>query len=1180
MLCEGRLRHLHLIIGTALISPDAPHANDPPYAHLSRSPSDGYGVNGSYWDSDTMSSASSEHKREPPALTISSRPVASTYDPDDRPIRHSPTRSYRTVSPATTLRRESYWPDRTVTPTARSPYEPELVRAHWSDEPNRWYGSGGVPSWNEPPFGWDALQPSLSFKPPAPITNTYGTVGPIKDNHRAQGREGNLRSTSPSSVGRTTHVSRSISPASRRSEYPQYDRAFVDSTRLSPEDEHDSVASTPHDERHLSPGPSPGSSNTPSTPEIVNEGNKAPPRTSPVLTKPPVPVIPEAQANSLDPLALSNTPPPGVLPAEPIIVETATVEADHAADSAVPEVASPEADSPEADSLERATPDTPAILDASEPVVKRTRDHVPMHAPLARRSQKARAPVLAAAVPDAVEEPEDDASPAPVPEFRETLRIFAMMRLRRSHQTREERVNPVLSANDALTDEHRASSEKISGPDGAPALTHATRDVVEECMDTERIEARVAVNEAVRPSLQARFARRQADLNDKLTRLRTEYLDLNERWLAHCAKLDDVAKAGALEEAAANAGRTTRRSTATLGDAVRSDLEMEQIIASLGNEELTDATHLASRNAAIIPNMVSVEAEPHGGLEEYLCLYDDTNNLVEDPDAFYAPRTGLYDWTDEERRTFLEKYAATPKQFGTIAKFLPHKTAAQCVTYYYLHKHEIDFRKVVAKFAHGKRRRGGGRSGGGKNRRNALLSDIMERDAEFSREHTPAVVPAPGKRARIGPVPAGGEGNGGKRPGGARRVASGLVEGTPGSTPTPTPDPEPDARRKRRRVAAARAAAVIEQEADIDDTEIEDVQDDAKPKRSRRSRRVKTTVDSTIAVSQTSTPVIPHEELPASLEPRFDQADAASRKKFVPANAVWSEDDKAQLVLLLSRYGDDFKRIAASMPSKTTAQISTFYRTNMTQMNLEHAVANASRRSPTPEQLKEPLYREARTAYPGSGILTPDVYPSPASANHTPPMLEMSSPPLPNGHTMETRFRLNGMTAGRQRSLHDGMGSGSEPVNMPGPNSYHFHRPAAMMDHPMHAQYAAGSGPHLQSAPMSSLSAHPHPSLIGGPPLPHFIANPSPFASPQPPSLPPPSTLTTTFPSSFPYTNLSPSHFTHANAPPPNGAPYAHPHLPGMGGVEWYMRSSTAGQSDESKSSSNQPQRHMDFLRR
>lgn len=124
-------------------------------------------------------------------------------------------------------------------------------------------------------------------------------------------------------------------------------------------------------------------------------------------------------------------------------------------------------------------------------------------------------------------------------------------------------------------------------------------------------------------------------------------------------------------------------------------------------------------------------------------------------------------------------------------------------------------------------------------------------------------------------------------------------------------------------------------------------------------------------------------------------------------------------------------------------------------MNLNRVVANAVHRSPTPEQFREPLYREARTAYPGSGILTPDVYAGQTSANTTPPVLEMSSLSLPNGQSLETRFRLNSMGAGRQRLVHDGMGPSGEAMN-----AYHFHHPGVMMD-PMHAQYVAGlSGSH------------------------------------------------------------------------------------------------------------------------
>ncbi|EMD35423.1 hypothetical protein CERSUDRAFT_24032, partial [Gelatoporia subvermispora B] len=228
--------------------------------------------------------------------------------------------------------------------------------------------------------------------------------------------------------------------------------------------------------------------------------------------------------------------------------------------------------------------------------------------------------------------------------LREGLRLVVKTRLRYDYQTREERVEPVLSSNRAIADAPRS---------GAGSAHSLVQEIVHQRLAQEHSAS------ITKQSLQARFAQRRAALTEKVHRLRDEYMTLHKRWREHCAKLDEVAKASALEEAAATAGRTTRRSTA-LGDAVRSDLEMEQIIASLGNEELTDANHLSARNAATIPDMISVT----NGSVDY--LYDDTNNIVDDPINFYAPNTGLDDWTEEERQIFLEQFVIHPKQFGII----------------------------------------------------------------------------------------------------------------------------------------------------------------------------------------------------------------------------------------------------------------------------------------------------------------------------------------------------------------------------------------------------------------------------------------------------------------------------------------------------------------------------------
>ncbi|KAH8101177.1 hypothetical protein BXZ70DRAFT_934778 [Cristinia sonorae] len=1095
---------------------DNPRPSGTPYSQHGRSPSDrSYRPSSSYWDNTRRSSpdypkpnfdnygthSASDHRRDSSGPAIPPRPPPPhSYDYDDRVVRHSPARPYGgAASPPTVLRRESYWPEAATTPNTRSPHESRFPRG------------GG--SW-----GYHSRTPSDTYSPGI----RRESFGASKESLASHQREGSISSSGPLPSERANPVSRSSSPPARRGHSHQQDRNSHRSAQSPFQDDRDSLASTPHNERQFSHASSPRASKTPSSIEaskdlqesVLTSAGKAENddaalagESAPGLTKT------ESTAPSLQ--AESNTPLPRDvchLDDHPAPAEPMTVDDETTAEPETPAPATPLAPEIPGSNMTSA-PGTPLISGSTAEQVgkrRRERDHVPVRAAPIPQSRKASRTV---AVSAAASEAEDD-SAAPEVAFPDTLRMFVMMRLRNSRQTREDRVLPVLSANEAVAAAHKAFAQLSKGSDGRPPAA-SPQELVEECMEAERVEARQATHVDVRPSLRARFAQRQAVLNDKVARLRAEYLELHERWLAHCASLDDVAKAGALEESSTSAGRTTRRSAATLGDAVRSDLEMEQIIASLGNEELTDANHLAARNAAIIPDMVTVDLNPKGGLEEYLQVYDDTNNAVDDPDAFYAPRTGKYDWTDDEKRTFLEKYAAYPKQFGIIAGFLPHKTPAQCVTYYYLHKHQIDFRKVVAKFAFGKRRRGGRGAAAAKNRRNALLSDILQRDAEFSREHTPAgtaaATPVPNGR-RVKPVSSAAAGGEGRRSSG-RRIISGLVEQTPGSTPTP--DPEPEAKRKRRRVTAIRGIAAPDLEAD------DDAEEDGKPaKRGRKPRRVK---ESSAVTTSASTPVAAPEEL-ANL-PEDASQDASLRKKFTPTNTGWSEEEKAQLVTLLGRYGEDFKRIAASMSTKTTAQISVFYKANVADMNLDQVVASARQRSPTPEPTssKTPNYRHI--AYPGAGVMDSEIHPQPSTMGNGPPMIEMSSLPMPmhGSGSMESRFRMNSITVTRNRSALDGMG---ETMSMPAQG---FFRPA---DIPMHA-------PPYGAPPLIPLPGHP-PIMTGHPP--HYITNPSPFASPPPQSSPPPPPappgMTTSFPSGFAYSNLSPSHF--ANGPPP---PLPHPHV-------------------------------------
>lgn len=362
----------------------------------------------------------------------------------------------------------------------------------------------------------------------------------------------------------------------------------------------------------------------------------------------------------------------------------------------------------------------------------------------------------------------------------EAFRIVVMSRLLADRLTREERVNPVLMTNLSIS---------------TPLEVHptATPDSLLEWMfntNEQGMKDRIDSYIKTRPMLSMYLEKRHNMVKDKATRLREEYLALQEKWIAHCHSLNEQQKTLASEHEMQHTGRTTRRTTA-FTDAVRSDFEMEQIIASLGVDDATDPNHLSMRNLAKIPDMISVTK----GQVDY--LFDDTSHLIDNPKEYYAPHTGIQDWKDDEKAIFLDKFAAHPKQFGIIADYLPNKTAAQCVDYYYLHKNKfIDFRKVVSQLAPNKRRR----RGMGKKKGNGLLVDIAIHDMEVNRggvaNGTSASAPvkraARGRKAAAATLEA--------RAALARRT--GVQFDTPTTTPTPEPESAPPTRGRRRKTAA------------------------------------------------------------------------------------------------------------------------------------------------------------------------------------------------------------------------------------------------------------------------------------------------------------------------------------------------------------------------------------------
>jgi hypothetical protein len=289
--------------------------------------------------------------------------------------------------------------------------------------------------------------------------------------------------------------------------------------------------------------------------------------------------------------------------------------------------------------------------------------------------------------------------------------------------TRNDRVERILAANLAIVDETH------------PRSTYST--AINVINANAKIRERLSPNNPIRQALvgcltskERVFERRKAELEDR-------YYTAHKKWLLHCQRLDTAAFRQQADGMPTQSTRTTRRSAAALGDAVRSDLEMEQIMISLGNDDLTDPNILATRNLAKVPDMLS------SAHQNPIVRFDDTSNEVFDPQKFYDITREVEDWSEDEKKIFVKAYAQYPKQFGIIAAALEHKTVEQCVLFYYVTKKEsIDFRDAIARWGGGRKKRGGGRKSG-KQKAGALLADIAN-TRQQRRQTQPVDSPAEG----------------------------------------------------------------------------------------------------------------------------------------------------------------------------------------------------------------------------------------------------------------------------------------------------------------------------------------------------------------------------------------------------------------------------------------------------
>ena len=533
------------------------------------------------------------------------------------------------------------------------------------------------------------------------------------------------------------------------------------------------------------------------------------------------------------------------------------------------------------------------------------------------------------------------------------LRVFAKAREGKDLQTRNERYEPILRANRSLLD--------------APCIRISTSndDVVHEVMEVS-FPARLQTHSAVSEALAKRFRKRSEDLAAKTRRLRAEYKSYHDRWVINCRKLDQSMASSAsqgLDGLPPPSGRVTRRST-NYGDAVRSDLEMEQIIASLGNEDLTDPNVLAIRNTAIIPDLITTDPSMID------VSYKDDNGQVDDPTNMFDIYDALGRWTDEEKETFLQKYGVYPKQFNIIASFLPGKTAGECIMFYYLHKKElIDFRAAIAKYGPKRKRRGGRKAGKGKG--NALLADIVKP----SRAHTDEegtlhkhsdryhAIPSfdgrhiPSRRgiqllqeAEAGPSRSVPEATVGR---GSRVSALQREEDNVGS--------DADSSRSSRQRPSQRIppkGGRLSPSEDGDETGTVVVatvnrkrqarfvtsQDPSREQEAPQDAMKKTKPQERVKEKEKRPPGRPPKKIKTA---KLGDKGSSSLPQKTATSYVWSKLEEASYLELLTRYGKDFEKIAAEMPAKTEVQCRNYFRNHVKDSDLERMAMKRSENSVT-----------------------------------------------------------------------------------------------------------------------------------------------------------------------------------------------------------------------------------------
>lgn len=406
----------------------------------------------------------------------------------------------------------------------------------------------------------------------------------------------------------------------------------------------------------------------------------------------------------------------------------------------------------------------------------------------------------------------------------------------------------------------------------------------------------------------------------KMAALRDEYREKNRAWLKNCAKLDRIyerrelqrrasqglgddtspmtSSASALSVTPMPTSRSFRRGgfgSSGFGDAVRSEAEFQEILASLENAEMQDPAARAARTAAAVPDM-ELQGRP---------VYDDDQGYVADPVSFYFTDFDPDVWSEEEKAIFTKRYLQYPKQFGRIAEKLPHKSVQQCVAFYYLHKHEEGY-KAMLTARHRERRKKGGKTRSKKARGNALMADIEATSTTVTAKATSTTTP-PIPSPPTAPLDSAAMTEEEEKPTtpNARRPKPAASTKPPQSSQvaTPTPTALPESKTDNILSASIMSTEALRTMATSDPALERDL----------------AAAEALEALASLAMP------MRTETKKRKPKARDGEEPKSRSRGPHWSMTERADFLRLLAIYGKDWHALSASFPAKTPAQTRNFF---------------------------------------------------------------------------------------------------------------------------------------------------------------------------------------------------------------------------------------------------------------